>query len=118
MYRQNLIILRDFIKDNKLRVQRHLKMSEYYTRGSVILNPTEVIGKFPQCGTSCCLIGWCAHIPGLREQITDTTAFFKVSEVLFNMSDAEDVFHHLFGSHNPNNVDNAVKRLDEVIGHA
>jgi len=114
VYKQNLITLRDFVVNNKELVEQHLDMEVYYDE---LTKPGDVSGTAPGCGTSCCLIGWCAHIPGLREQIADLGDFDEIPEALFGMSPMSYEAHYLFGHRNDSYVDSAIKRLSNVIDH-
>jgi len=111
VYKQNLIILRDFLIDNKEFVEQHLGMEHY-----VSIEYTS-IGLDCDMGleTKCSLIGWCAHIPGLKEQIADLGNFGEISKTLFGIADGSGPNQYLFGPHNTDSVESAIKRLTKVI---
>jgi len=116
MNNHNLMILRDFLIDNKELVEQHLDMVSFYKRsGDESIRPDMIHGAVPDCNTTCCLIGWCAHIPEFRSQVKRCESFFKVSEVLFNIGVTNYEFDYLFGTRNDDCVESAIKRLTKVI---
>ena len=122
---QNLTLLRDGIKAAIERSSLKLEMREFRARRhkkyNIVLEPVslnEVNG--PECGTSCCILGFCPSIPGLAaikdDLYIDGMNYLYYSERIFPYFVVQDDdWEFLFGPYNNNSIESFICRADKII---
>ena len=118
---KNLTILRDGIKATIKASTLKLNMKEFRAGRREILDPTSLNEvNSPECGTSCCILGFSPSIPGLAaikdDLYTDGMNYLGYSERLFPyFAVQDDNWEFLFGHRNNNSIESFICRADKII---
>ena len=129
---KNLTILRDGIKAAIDRSSLVLDMNAYRIgifredENSLGIIQIDNLGEVnsPECGTSCCVLGFSPSIPGLAAIEDDfhggidskTMSYDRYSVRLFPCLDVEgQTWEYLFGTINDDGVDDFVRRASKMI---
>ena len=122
---KNLTILRNNIEEVVTKSQLNLNMGFY--RGGVhseafwpiVIRDLDDVNN-PECGTSCCILGFCPSIPGLAaikdDLYIDGMDYLGYSERLFPYFVVQDEnWEFLFGPDNNNHIESFICRADKII---